>query len=293
MRRYSVMPKRIILLALPALAAYLFVLIIPTIRGSRYSLTDWNGLNPEYEFVGLQNFRDAFTNDASSRAIFVTAVIAISTTILQNIIGLLLAVGVNTRIKSRNLLRVFFFTPVVMTPVVIAYLWQYLLAPNGPVNSMIAIVSPRETYPSWLGNENLALLSIITVMVWQFSGFAMVIYLAGLQNIPEEILEAASIDGAGSRRKFWSITLPMLAPAVTINIMLSIISGLKAFDQVWVLTGGGPAGLTNTLSTTIYRNAFQYGEFGSSIALALILTFAIAIISIFQYRPLLRREVAL
>jgi len=286
-------PRNTILFAAPALIAYLFVLIIPTVRGSRFSFTNWNGLDPNYSYVGLDNFRAAFTTDSSNHAIYITTVIAITTTIFQNLIGLALALGVNSKIKTRNFLRVFFFTPVVMTPVVIAYLWQYLLAPNGPVNNVIALFSDRETYPSWLGNEKLALISIIIVMVWQFSGFAMVIYLAGLQNIPEEILEAASIDGAGLQRKFWSITLPMLAPAITINIMLSVISGLKAFDQVWVLTGGGPAGQTNTLSTVIYRNAFQYGEFGSSIALALILTFAIAIISVFQYRPLLRREAAL
>jgi raffinose/stachyose/melibiose transport system permease protein len=177
-----------------------------------------------------------------------------------------------------------------MSPVVVAYVWQFLLSPKGPINSIVFFLSAGKLRPSWLGDPNLALASIIIVIIWQFAGFSMVIFLAGLQRIPEEILEAAQVDGATPLLVFRYVTFPLLAPALTINLMLSMIGGLKVFDQAWVLTGGGPSGKTDTVSTIIFRNAFQYGEFGPSIALALILTVAIGFISVIQYRPLLKRE---
>jgi len=127
-------------------------------------------------------------------------------------------------------------------------------------------------------------------VVWQFAGYSMVIFLAGLQSIPREIYEAAAIDGTGPVRRFFSIVRPLLAPAITINLMLSIIGGLKLFDQVWVMTGGGPGRASETLSTLIYKNAFQFNEFAYSIALALLLTVAVAILSSGQYRLLRRQE---
>ena len=282
--------RGLIIFALPALCFYVFVMIVPTLRGSIYAFTDWNGLSQHFKFVGFANFKGVFKGRESHHAIIVTLIIAVSVTVIQNSIGLLLALGVNSRIKSRNFLRVLFFAPVVMSPVVVAYVWQFLLSPNGPINSIISTASGGKLRPSWLGDQHLALASIIIVIVWQFAGFSMVIFLAGLQRIPEEIVEAAAVDGANHRQIFQHITFPLLAPALTINVMLSIIGGLKVFDQAWVLTGGGPAGTTDTVSTIIYRNAFQYGEFGPSIALAIVLATAIGVISIVQYRPLLNRE---
>jgi raffinose/stachyose/melibiose transport system permease protein len=289
-KRRSLSFGGLIYFVLPALFFYLFVVIVPSIRGSVYAFTDWDGLAQDFKFVGFSNFIGAFNTKQSHHAIVVTLIIAVAVTVLQNFVGLLLALGVNSRIKSRNFLRVLFFTPVVMSPVVVAYVWQFLLSPNGPVNSIVSFLSAGNLRPSWLGDPNLALASIIIVIIWQFAGFSMVIFLAGLQRIPDEVLEAAQVDGATPFRILRYITFPLLAPALTINLMLSMIGGLKVFDQAWVLTGGGPSGKTDTVSTIIFRNAFQYGEFGSSIALALILTVAIALISIIQYRPLLKRE---
>jgi raffinose/stachyose/melibiose transport system permease protein len=136
----------------------------------------------------------------------------------------------------------------------------------------------------------LALWSIVAVIVWQFAGYSMVIFLAGLQSIPREVYEAAAIDGAGPVRLFWSVTRPLLAPAFTINLMLSIIGGIKLFDQVYALTGGGPGHATDTLSTLIYKDAFTLGEFGYSIALAVVLTVIVAVVSSGQYVVLSRGE---
>jgi raffinose/stachyose/melibiose transport system permease protein len=282
--------KGLMLFAVPALVLYSFVLAIPTLRGSVYGFTNWNGLTPDWEFVGFENFIDIFQDDNSSRALVITFVIAISVTVIQNLIGLLLALGVHSQIKSRYVLRVFLFAPAVLTPVVTAYLWKYIYSPNGPLDEVLAFMGLEEFQQSWLGDPTWALISVINVIIWQFAGFSMVIFLAGLESIPKEIDEAAAVDGAGFFQRTWNITLPLLAPALTINLMLSMIAGFKLFDQVWVMTGGGPAGATNTLSTLIYKNAFQYGEFGPSIALALLLMVLVATVSVIQYRGLISKS---
>jgi raffinose/stachyose/melibiose transport system permease protein len=177
-----------------------------------------------------------------------------------------------------------------VTPIVTAYLWRNLLGPDGAVNSLLATVGLGSWQQDWLGDPQLALWSVVAVVVWQFSGYSMVIFLAGLQSVPQEIFEAAAMDGAGPVRRFWSVIRPLLAPAFTVNLMLSIIGGIKLFDQVYALTGGGPGHATDTLSTLIYKDAFTLGEFGYSIALAVVLTAIVAVVSTGQYLMLARNE---
>ncbi|MDF1478601.1 sugar ABC transporter permease [Leifsonia sp. H3M29-4] len=286
----SSMSRRTLLYAIPALAFYLFAVLVPTTQGATYAFTDWNGLSKSFSFVGFENIVDVLSDPTSFKALTNTLVIAVVFTVVQNIIGLALALGVNSKIKSRNVLKVLIFAPAVMTPVVIGYLWQYMLAPEGPVNNALDGLGLGNLKQVWLGEPNLALGSIIFVLIWQFSGYSMVIFLAGLQGVPEELIEASAVDGAGPFRRFWSIVLPLLAPAVTINVMLSMIGALKIFDQVWILTGGGPGGTTHTLSTLMFREAFTYGDFGKSIALGLVLLIIVAAISLVQYRALITRE---
>jgi raffinose/stachyose/melibiose transport system permease protein len=176
-----------------------------------------------------------------------------------------------------------------LTPVVVAYLWQYMYSPTGAINRTLDTVGLPGLRHDWLGDPSLALWAIVAVIVWQFAGYSMVIFLAGLESIPHEIVEAAAVDGAGAVRRFWYVTRPLLAPALTVNLMLSIIGGLKIFDQVWVLTNGGPGTSTETLSTLIYKDAFQFGEFAYSAALALVLAVFVGVVSGAQYK-LLRRQ---
>ncbi|MFD0855184.1 carbohydrate ABC transporter permease, partial [Actinomadura adrarensis] len=274
----------------PALVLYGFVVVVPSAQGTVFAFTDWDGLNPTRNFVGLENFREMLDDPVARQALRQTLIIAVAVTIIQNAIGLALAMGVHSRIKSRNVLRVLLFAPAVMTPVVTAALWKYMLAPEGAVNGLIAAIGPDSWQQNWLGDPTLALWSVIGVIVWQFSGYSMVIFLAGLQGIPREVHEAAAVDGATGWRRFRHVDLPLLAPAMTINLMLSIIGGLKLFDQVWVMTAGGPGTATETLSTLIYKNAFQFNEFGYSVAPAIVLTVFVAVISSGQYRVLRRRE---
>ena len=276
--------------ALPALLLFAFVVLVPSVRGVYYAFTDWDGLDPSFSFVGLGNFADMFSDDDAMQAIRHTLLIAVSITVIQNALGLALALGVNAAIKSRNILRVLLFAPAVITPIVTAYLWRNLLGPEGAVNSLLGAVGLDGWRQDWLGSPQVALWAVVGVIVWQFAGYSMVIFLAGLQSVPKEIHEAAAIDGAGPVRRFWSVTRPLLAPALTINLMLSIIGGIKLFDQVYALTGGGPGHATDTISTLIYKDAFTLGEFGYSIALAVVLTIIVAVASTGQYLVLSRNE---
>src|SRR3954453_2562608 len=276
----------------PALALFAFVVLIPSVRGVYYAFTDWDGLDPHFSFVGLGNFVELTRDPDARQAIRHTLLIAVAITIVQNGFGLLLALGVNSTIKSRNVLRVFLFAPAVITPIVTAYLWRNLLGPEGAINSALGLIGLDSWQRDWLGDPQLALWSIVGVIVWQFAGYSMVIFLAGLQSVPQEIYEAPATDGAGPVRRFWSVTRPLLAPAFTINLMLSIIGGIKLFDQVYALTGGGPGHATDTLSTLIYKDAFTLGEFGYSIALAVVLTVIVAVVSTGQYVVLARSEQA-
>jgi raffinose/stachyose/melibiose transport system permease protein len=276
--------------AVPAMALFAFVVLVPSARGVYYAFTDWDGLDPNFSFIGLGNFATMLSDPDAMQAIWHTLLIAVAITVIQNGLGLLLALGVNSAIKSRNVLRVFLFAPAVITPIVTAYLWRNLLGPDGAVNSLLGAVGLGGWRQDWLGDPQLALWSVVAVIVWQFAGYSMVIFLAGLQSISREIYEAADIDGAGPVRRFWSVTRPLLAPAFTVNLMLSIIGGIKLFDQVYALTGGGPGHATDTLSTLIYKDAFTLGEFGYSIALAVVLTIIVAVASTGQYLVLARNE---
>lgn len=285
-------PNQLWFFLVPALALYAFVVLVPSGRGALLAFTDWDGLSPDRAWIGLDNFT-AILDDADARAaVGQTVLVAVAITIIQNAIGLLLALGVNSRIKSRNVLRVFLFAPAVMTPVVVGALWKNLLAPDGAVNWALDATGLGGLKQDWLGDPNIAIWSVVGVVVWQFAGYSMVIFLAGLQGIPPDVYEAAEVDGAGPVRRFRHIVFPLLAPATTINLMLSIIGGLKLFDQVWVMTGGGPGHSSETLSTLIYKDAFQFGEFAYSIALAIVLTIFVAVISSGQYGLLRRQEAA-
>jgi raffinose/stachyose/melibiose transport system permease protein len=276
----------------PALLLFTFVVLVPSARGVYYAFTDWDGLDPNFAIIGLDNFTAIADDPDALQAIWHTVLVAVAITVLQNGFGLLLALGVNTMIKSRNFLRALLFAPAVIAQIVTAYLWRNLLSPDGAVNSLLSAVGLDSWRQNWLGDPDLALWMIVLVVVWQYAGYSMVIFIAGLQSIPKEIYEAAAIDGSGPVRRFWSIVRPLLAPALTINLMLSIIGGIKLFDQVYALTGGGPGHATDTISTLIYKDAFTLGEFGYSIALAVVLTAIVAVASAGQYAVLNRNEKA-
>ncbi|WP_116949421.1 carbohydrate ABC transporter permease [Jiangella endophytica] len=279
------------LLLVPALLFYAFVVLWPTLQGAGYAFTDWAGRRETPGFVGLDNFTELFSAPAARSALRNTLVIAVSTTIVQTLVGLALALALHSALASRNLLRTMFFAPALLPPVIIGFLWQYILTPAGPLNDALGAVGLGGLAQNWLGDSSVALASVIGVIIWQNAGLTMVIYLAGLEGVPPELHEAATMDGAGRWQRLRHVTLPLLLPATTIALSLTLIGSLKLFDQVYVMTGGGPGYATETLSVVMYKEAFVSGRYGYSTAIALVLTMIVFAFALLQLRGLRRFEV--
>ncbi|WP_307799583.1 carbohydrate ABC transporter permease [Actinomadura nitritigenes] len=279
--------------AAPALLVYVLVVLYPSASGIVYAFTDWNGIG-DRSFNGIDNFRRLLQDDAARGSLVNTLLLTVAIVVVQNGIGLLLALGVHTRIRSRAVLRVVFFAPAVVSPVMVAFLWKYVYnpAPDAGLNAILGGLGLGSLRQDWLGDPSLALWSVAGMVIWQFAGYSMVIFLAGLEGVPAELHEAAMIDGAGRFQRFRSVTWPLLAPAVTINVMLSTIGGLKLFDQVYAATSGGPGHSSETLSTVLYKQAFVFGNYGYSTAIALVLALFVAAVSLIQIYYLRSREVA-
>ncbi|MFE0588377.1 carbohydrate ABC transporter permease [Micromonospora echinospora] len=276
---------------LPALGVYTIVVLYPTVSGGVYAFTDWAGTRGDATFTGLANFRAIASDPDASAALRNTVLLAVGVTILQTVIGLALALALHTALATRNVLRTLLFAPAVLPPVIIGFLWQFMLAPTGPVNQLLESLGLGTLQQNWLGDSSVALWSVIGVVVWQNAGLSMVIFLAGLEGVPTELLEASAIDGAGWWSRLRRIVLPLLTPALTIVLSLALISSLKVFDQVFVMTGGGPGYATETLSLLMYKEAFVSGQFGYSAAVALVLTMLVAALALFQFGVLRRFEV--
>ncbi|MEU8134176.1 carbohydrate ABC transporter permease [Streptodolium elevatio] len=280
------------LFVVPALVVYAVVVLYPSIAGVFYAFTDWSGVGG-FSYTGLENFRTLLHDDMARESIRNTLLLTVAVVVVQNGIGLLLALGVNANIRTKSLLRVIFFAPAVVSPVMVAFLWKYIYNPDdgAGLNGVLGAVGLGGLRQDWLGDPSLALWSVAAMVIWQYAGYSMVIFLAGLQGVPAELHEAARIDGAGTWQRFRYVTWPLLAPALTINLMLSTIGGLKLFDQVYAATNGGPGTSSETLSTVLYKQAFVYGKFGYSTAVALVLAIFVAAVSLVQLRYLRAREV--
>lgn len=277
-------------LVLPAVAFALTFRFAPSVAGGFYAFTNWDGLGATADWIGFDNFRRVFSEGTPRAALVHTLVLAGAFMFLSNLIGLLLALALNRGLKTRNLLRSLFFAPVVMMPLAISYVWHYIYDPDGALNRILGAVGLEQWERPWLGDPSFALWAVLTVLVWQYSGLTMVIFLAGMQGVPDELHEAAAVDGAGAWSRFRNITLPLLAPAITVNATITLILGLRVFDQILALTSGGPVDSTETLATQMWRHTFQYGEFGFGAALALLLAGLIAVLTLSQIAILRARE---
>jgi raffinose/stachyose/melibiose transport system permease protein len=267
--------------ALPAVVLMLALIYATTASGAFYAFTDWTGIG-SYKMVGLANFRRIFASDELTGSLINTLVLAFGFLVLTNALGVLFALALNRTLKSRFLLRTLLFMPVVIAPIAVSYMWKFIFAFNGPLNQTLGAMGLGSWKHDWLADPTLALVAVLIVMVWQSVGFTMVIYLAGLATVPVELEEAAALDGAGVFRRFFSITLPSIQPSVAIATTLTLIQGLRVFDQVLALTGGGPSGATQTLGTEVYQQTFVFGRYGFGTALALMLSVLILIFTVVQ-----------
>jgi raffinose/stachyose/melibiose transport system permease protein len=265
----------------PALVLTGTVIYLATASGAFYAFTNWTGIGP-YNFVGVSNFVKVFQTPQLLGALVNTVLLAVGFVVFTNLIGLGFALALNRTLKTRYLLRTLIFLPVVLSPVAVSFIWKFIFAYNGPLNQVLGDVGLGSLRHDWLAVPKLALGCVLVVMVWQSIGFVSVVYLAGLATVPAELEEAAAIDGAGMWRRFRRITLPLIQPSLAIATTLTLIQGLRVFDQVMALTGGGPDNATQTLATEIYQQTFTYQEFGLGAAMALLLTVFILVFTIAQ-----------
>ena len=278
------------LFVFPAFAAVLLSVEIPFVMSIGYSFTRWNGLDRVPAFIGLENYRELFLDDpVMMNALSFTFKQAVFVVILINVIALFLAVLLDREIRGKNIFRAAFFIPNIMSLIVIGYIWRFIFSRS--LDSFYEAVKLPFLMYSWLGNPNLAFISIMIVTVWQAIGFYMIIYIAGLQVIPRDLIEASMIDGAGEISRFFKITLPLLMPSITVAVFYSISNSLKSFDVIFTLTGGGPGSSTTPIALDIYKTAFVTSRFGYGTAKSVVLFLLILLITFFQIRFFKKREV--
>ncbi|WP_455382264.1 carbohydrate ABC transporter permease, partial [Salinispira pacifica] len=278
------------LLVIPGFSLYFLFFLVPVVAGFYYAFTNWNMFLSEIDFNGLDNFKRMFTTPVSALAVKNTLIFSVVTTVGKNVIGLGLAIILNQAIRTRNALRAIFFSPSILSYIVIGLLFSSILHPDGLLNSFLGAVGLGSLSQSWLGDKNIVMYTISFVEIWQWAGFHMAIYLAGLQSIPKEYGESCRIDGAGPLQTFFHITMPLIISTFNINLVLSLIGGFKVFELVYILTNGGPGTASQVISTQIFK-AFGNGEWGYGTAMNLVLFLFITIIALTVLNLLRRREV--
>ena len=275
----------------PALLLYAVFLVYPVIQGARYSLYEWNGFGDLTDFVGFANFTAAFQDDVFRGALAHNAIILVLTLLLQLPFALFLAVLLNQNLRGRTLMRVLFFAPFALSEVVTAVVWRQILRPDGLLDGAVSSATGEPFQGLWLANPDIVLYSLFFVISWKYFGFHMILMLAGLQQIPSELTEAAAVDGATRWQAFRYITLPLLGPTIRISAFLAMIGSLQLFDLVWVMTGGGPVDASNTMATYLIDWGFRRSEFGYASAVSVIVFTLSLVVALAYQRWVLRRDI--
>jgi len=277
--RYAI---TVLIFLLPSALPLVMFTLYPMVGALWTSLHSWNLLSP-MQWVGFDNYIKLAQDPATHRAFLNTLYYLVGYLPLVYVGGLALALALNSRIPARNLLRGVYFLPVVTSWIVVALVWRWLLNPDiGIVNFALGLVGIDG--PGWWTDPAWAMPSIIIASAWKDLGFVMIILLAGLQAIPADLYEAARVDGAGPWRRLVSVTMPMLSPSTFFVIVISLINGFQVFDQVYAMTGGGPAGASTVVVQQIYDLTFRYGRAGEASALSWMLFLLVLLVTIVQIR---------
>ena len=268
----------------PSLTGLLVFMIGPILASLGLAFSSWDPLLPAvFNFVGLENFINLFTDPNFWAALGHTFAYLGGYIPLVLVTGLGAALLLNRRLAGQTIFRAAFFTPVISAWVAVALLWTWIFNPQyGLINFSLGLLGIQG--PTWLFDPDWAMVAIVITSVWKDTGYLMAMFLNGLQNIPDEYYEAASIDGASSWERFRYITLPMLSPTTFFALIISLISSFQVFDQVWIMTAGGPAGATSTVVEQIVNNAFRYNRMGYAAALSWVLFLLVFLATIFQSR---------
>ncbi|TDM12815.1 carbohydrate ABC transporter permease [Macrococcus lamae] len=277
------------LMLMPVLVALFMVIIIPFLYGIYYSFTNWNGdttLVPD--FIGFDNYMNLLKDDSFKHALWFTFKYSIAAVIIINLIGLGLALLVTSKIKSKNVLRTVFFMPNLIGGLILGFIWQFIFT---KVFATIGEAIGSEWMQGWLSDTTTGFWGMVILSTWQMAGYIMIIYIAYLENVPEDLLEAAEIDGANSWQKFKNITFPLVAPAFTVSMFLTLSGAFKVYDQNLSLTNGGPGNSTKMVAMDIVDTAFKMNLMGSAQAKAVVFFLIVMLISLVQVYYNKKREV--
>lgn len=273
----------------PAFFLYGLFFLVPTLMSFFFSLTRWTLV--DWEFVGLDNFFQFFTESSLNIGLWNTLVYAVVTAGLKVVVGFLLAVALTSELRTKHVLRSIIFFPTLISTIAVGITFSNLFHPTmGAINLLLAQLGLEG--PDWLGDVNLALLSVAFVDVWKGVGIALVIFIAGILAIPQDYYEALSIDGGNARHKFWYLTVPLARPALNSVILLAFIGGLRTFDLIWTMTGGGPGFTTDLVASIIYKQ-YQAGFYGLATAGNVILVILVSALAFPLFRFLSKAEVDL
>ena len=279
------------LFMLPSLILLVSIFLIPMIYSIVISFTDWDGLS-EIHFIGFQNYIDLFHESVIKEVLCNNLIYFLEIVVFQNLIALIVAAFLRESFRGKSMFRAILFLPTVICTVAVGFIWNLLLDPtSGYIPALFGELGMKKLASIvWLGNVRTAIHTISFVNIWQWVGQTMVIYLAGITSIDESLYEAAQIDGAGHMQMFLKVTIPLLAPSITINVITSTIGTLKIFDLPFVMTGGGPGHSSESLAMTIYSNSFNYFKMGYGTAISVVLFLFVLLVSILQMRVLRKRE---
>jgi ABC-type sugar transport system permease subunit len=267
----------------PAFILMAVFLAYPLVESMLLSLYQWNGISPR-EYVGLRNFQDLLEDEVFFLALRNNVIFSVFTTLGTVVLGFLLALAIERRVKGWRYFKVVYFLPVMMSTTIVGLLWGRLLDPTfGPINSLLRAVGWADP-PMWLAEPGWAMAAIIIVSIWQYAGFPMIIYLAAIEGIPQEIHEAATLDGVNWWQRALMIILPMVKNVTFTIVILQLIFSFKVFDIVYTMTLGGPGEATNVLGIYLYRTAFKFTQFGYGSAIAVMMFIIVFILSIFYLR---------
>lgn len=277
--------RTFLLITIPILALFFCFNTLPLIKGVVYSFTNFKGFG-DFDWVGLRNYADLFTDVRVGKSYLFTFKLAVVSTIVVNVVSLLLALGLNSKIRFKSALRGMYFIPNILGALVVGYIFSYFFTYILP--AMTKMVGGDGS--SMLASENWAWVAIMIVCAWQSIAMNTIIYISGLQTVPEDVYEAGSLDGATGWSKFKHLTFPLIIPFFTINMVLSMKNFLMVFDQIMALTKGGPAQSTESISYLIYNNGMNGGQFGFQSANAVIFFIVIVVISVLQMNFLNKKE---
>jgi multiple sugar transport system permease protein/raffinose/stachyose/melibiose transport system permease protein len=272
----------------PAFAVLIVFFLVPTLYNLIYAFTDWSSFKTAINPVGLQNFRDLLGNGILLKDLRTTVIYAALVALFQNLFGLVLALLLESDTRLNRFARVMFFIPVIMSALAVGYVFQAILKPDGALNTILSAVTGTEVTTAWLGSTSWTLLVVAVIHAWKWMGLPMLIYMAGLKTISEDVLEAARLDGAGAWTQFRRIRFPLLAPAVTFNVATALLGSMNGFDIVQATTAGGPARSTELLNIFIFRT-FGQGLFAQATTMSLVL-FLVVVALAFPVIGMLRRR---